>query len=154
MSDPQPADMKIEGQKRSIWRNLSLTWIVPIAALLVTLFIAWQTWAERGTRIEISFENAAGVVPGETSVRYRDVEIGIVEEVRFTEDLSRVMVTAGIDRNVAASLASILVASDPMSTAAEGSACGTGRATAVGADVFGSMRMRSPVTWYTRSLST
>jgi len=96
--------MKIEGQKRSIWRNLSLTWIVPIAALLVTLFIAWQTWAERGTRIEISFENAAGVVPGETSVRYRDVEIGIVEEVRFTEDLSRVMVTAGIDRNVAASL--------------------------------------------------
>ena len=45
MSDPQPADMKIEGQKRSIWRNLSLTWIVPIAALLVTLFIAWQTWA-------------------------------------------------------------------------------------------------------------
>ena len=92
--------MKIEGRKRSIWSNLSPTWLVPIAALAVTLFIAWQSYAERGSLITIRFENAAGVVPGETTVRYRDVGIGEVESVEFTSDLSSVMVEARIDREV------------------------------------------------------
>ena len=56
MSDPRPAEMEIEGPKRSIWRNLSLTWLIPIAALAITLLIAWQSWAERGARIEITFD--------------------------------------------------------------------------------------------------
>ena len=58
MTDPRPATPEVSGPRRSIWRNLSLVWLVPLAALLVTLGIAWQTWAERGTRIEITFENA------------------------------------------------------------------------------------------------
>ena len=32
MSDPRPAEMEIEGPKRSVWRNLSLVWLVPFAA--------------------------------------------------------------------------------------------------------------------------
>ncbi|MCR8546238.1 MlaD family protein [Salipiger sp. P9] len=104
MSDPRPAEMEIEGPKRSVWRNLSLVWLVPFAALAVTLFIAWQSWAERGTRIEIRFENAAGVVPDETAIRYRDVSVGFVEDVEFSSDLASVLVHARIDNTVAGSL--------------------------------------------------
>ncbi|MGR3378253.1 MlaD family protein [Salipiger abyssi] len=104
MSDPRPADMEIEGPKRSIWRNLSLVWLVPFAALAVTLLIAWQSWAERGARIEIHFENAAGVVPEETAIRYRDVSVGFVEAVEFSNDLTSVIVSARIDNTVAESL--------------------------------------------------
>ena len=99
-----PADMVISPPKRSFWRNLSYVWLVPFAALLVTLFIAWQSWAERGQKIEILFENAAGITADETTLRYRDVEIGIVEEVTFAPDLASVVVSARIDRTVAASL--------------------------------------------------
>jgi len=100
----QPADMVIAPAKRSFWRNLSYVWLVPLAALVVTLFIAWQSWAERGQRIEILFENAAGVTADETTLRYRDVNIGVVEDITFAPDLSSVVVTARIDRTVAASL--------------------------------------------------
>ncbi len=106
MSDPRPAEMEIEGPKRSIWRNLSLTWLIPIAALAITLLIAWQSWAERGARIEITFENAAGIVPGETALRFRDVNIGLVEDVTFANDLSSVRIGARIDNIVAESLPS------------------------------------------------
>ncbi|AJE47809.1 MlaD family protein [Celeribacter indicus] len=101
MTEPEPASTVVEGPKRSFWRNLSLVWLVPLAALAVTLFIAWQSWAERGTVIEISFENAAGITPEETLIRYRDVNIGVVEDVSFSSDLAAVVVHARIDRTVA-----------------------------------------------------
>ena len=104
MTDPRPATPEVSGPRRSIWRNLSLVWLVPLAALLVTLGIAWQTWAERGTRIEITFENAAGVTPEETTIRFRDVIVGMVEDVTFAEDLATVVIGARVDANVAESL--------------------------------------------------
>ncbi|WP_289152729.1 MlaD family protein [uncultured Salipiger sp.] len=104
MTEPRPAEMQIEGPKRSIWRNLSLTWLVPILALAITLGIAWKSFSERGSRIEITFENAAGIVAGETSIRYRDVDIGVVEDVAFSSDLTSVLVKARVDNNVASSL--------------------------------------------------
>jgi paraquat-inducible protein B len=104
VSDVQPTEMVVEGPKRSAWRNLSYVWLVPLAALAVTLFIAWQSWAERGQRIEILFENAAGITANETALRYRDVTIGLVEDVAFSADLTSVVIGARIDRTVAESL--------------------------------------------------
>ena len=104
MSEPKPAKMEVEPKRRSVWRNLSLVWLVPLAAIAVTVFIAWQSLAERGALIEITFENAAGITADDTTIRYRDVIVGTVEEVVFSEDLAEVRVSARIDRNVADSL--------------------------------------------------
>ena len=104
MSAPRPADMDMSPAKKSIWRNLSFVWLVPIAALAVTLFIAWQSWAARGSLIEIRFTNAAGITAEETVVRYRDVSVGLVEKVSFAPDMESVVVSARIDQNVAANL--------------------------------------------------
>ncbi len=104
MSYQDPAEMKIDPPKRSFWRNLSLIWLVPLFAVVISLGIAWQTFAARGVQIEIVFDNASGVTPGETIIRFRDVRIGTVEDVQFTPDLSQVLVTASIDRAVADTL--------------------------------------------------
>ncbi|UWQ63509.1 MlaD family protein [Leisingera caerulea] len=101
MSTPEPATMKVSAQRPSPWRNLSLVWLVPLAALAVSLGIAWQAYSERGVLIRITFENASGIVANETTVRYRDVAIGQVEELGFTEDLSKVTVWARIDKKIA-----------------------------------------------------
>lgn len=101
---PQPAEMEIEPENRSFWRNLSLVWLVPLAALAVTLFVAWQTWSDRGQLIEIRFENASGVVPDETGLRYRDVVVGFVEDVAFTDDLTAIDVSVRVDRDIAEAL--------------------------------------------------
>ncbi len=101
MSDPRPADFDVTPPRPSFWRNLSFVWLVPILALAVSLGVAWRTFADRGVLIEISFLNAAGVTPGETTIRFRDVVIGTVEDVSFSADLSRVVVAARIDNEIA-----------------------------------------------------
>ncbi|WP_416881239.1 intermembrane transport protein PqiB [Marivita sp.] len=101
MSDPTPADMKVSAPRKSLFRNLSVVWLVPLVALGVSLGIAWQNYADRGTLIEIAFRNASGVVAGETTLRYRDVVVGTVEDVRFTSDLGQVLVYVRVDNDVA-----------------------------------------------------
>ena len=98
---PTPPEAEIVPARRSPWRNLSVVWLVPLAALVISLLIAWRSYADRGTLIQITFENAAGVAAGETQVRYRDVVIGVVEEVGFTSGLENVVVSARIDKDVA-----------------------------------------------------
>ena len=56
---------------------------MPILALAVSLGVAWRAYSDRGGLIEITFTNAAGVTPGETTIRFRDVVIGTVETRRL-----------------------------------------------------------------------
>ncbi len=93
--------MDVRPVKQRIWRRLSLVWIVPIFALAVSLFAAWQNYADRGTLITISFENAAGIAAGETLIKYRDVTVGEVEKVEFAPGLGDVLVHARVDKTVA-----------------------------------------------------
>ncbi len=101
MTDPTPSDLDISTSRPSPWRNLSFVWLVPILALVVSLGIAWQTYADRGVIIQITFADAEGITEGETTIRYRDVSIGTVERMGFTPDLSQVLVTARIDKEIA-----------------------------------------------------
>ena len=95
-----PADLDIRPVKRPLWQRLSLVWLIPIAALAVSLFTTWQNYQDQGTLITIRFDNAAGITAGETAVKYRDVDVGRVESLEFAEDLSEVLVYARIDKNV------------------------------------------------------
>lgn len=100
MTDQQPPFPEVEPQSRSVLRNLSFVWLVPVLALAVALGIAYQAYSDRGTLIEIRFDNAAGVAAGDTTIRYRDVVIGEVEDVHFTPDLQAVIVAARVENDV------------------------------------------------------
>lgn len=99
--DAKIAEMTVSPVRRPLWQRVSLVWLVPLIALAVSLFVAWQNYASRGTLIEISFENAAGIVPEETVIKFRDVTVGRVERVSFSEGLTDVIVSARIANNVA-----------------------------------------------------
>ena len=104
MSDQDPigaAPLDIRPIKKRVWRRLSLVWLVPIIALGVSLWAAWQNYQDRGTLITIAFENAAGITAAETQIRYRDVVVGEVEDVEFDAGLSVVLVHARVDQTVA-----------------------------------------------------
>lgn len=100
-NDTGPAPFDVRPVKRRIWQRLSLVWLVPFFALAISLWAAWQSYADRGTLITISFENAAGISAGETTIKYRDVTVGEVEDVEFSEGLTDVLVHARIDKTVA-----------------------------------------------------
>ncbi len=96
-----PPEVPVESARRSFFDRVSIVWIVPALALLIVLGVAWHTYADRGPLIAITFENASGVRAGETELRYRDVTVGLVEKVGFTADLSQVVVSVRINKNVA-----------------------------------------------------
>jgi len=100
-ADNGVAPLDIRPGKPSLIQRISVVWLVPFLALAISLWAAWQNYADRGTLIVISFENAAGISAGETEIRYRDVHIGEVESVEFAEGLSDVLVSARVDNTVA-----------------------------------------------------
>ena len=75
--DPTPQDAAAPGPdlprlqaapaRRSRWRNVSLVWLVPLIAVVVSLGVAWRSYADRGTYITITFDDASGISPGETT---------------------------------------------------------------------------------------
>ena len=96
-----PPPVPIEPARRSWVERVSVVWVVPIAALLIALGVAWSSYADRGPLIEIRFETAAGVAASQTELQYRDVAVGLVEDVRFAEDLSAVIAVVRVDKDVA-----------------------------------------------------
>jgi paraquat-inducible protein B len=75
-------------------RRPSIVWLIPLVAALVGAFVAWRTFSELGPLIEIEFSSAEGLEAGKTKVKYKDVEVGVVEEIRLQPDLSGVVCTA------------------------------------------------------------
>ncbi len=82
--------------------GLPLIWLVPILALIVTLGVGWNMLASRGTLISVAFKDATGITPGETALKFREITVGRVESVRFTEDLQQVLVHIRVDKDLAA----------------------------------------------------
>ena len=94
-------DIEVEKTRESLLERASVVWIVPLGALAIALAVAIYSFAERGPLIEITFDNASGVAAGQTQLRYRDVTVGLVETVTFTEGLSKVLVSVRLDKKVA-----------------------------------------------------
>ncbi|WP_234854440.1 PqiB family protein [Paracoccus everestensis] len=98
---PRPASPVRKTAARAAQAGINVIWLVPIIALVVTLGIAWNAYADRGAMIEVEFADATGVTPGETALRFREITVGQVESVSFTADLSRVVVKIRVDKDVA-----------------------------------------------------
>ncbi|TYP68539.1 paraquat-inducible protein B [Stutzerimonas stutzeri] len=96
-----PASPVRKTAARAAQAGINVIWIVPIVALIVTLGIAWNAFRDRGSVIEIEFADATGITPGETTLRFREITVGGVEGVKFTDDLSRVVVSVRVDTDVA-----------------------------------------------------
>ncbi len=102
MTDPTgPAPLDVRPARGNPLARLSLVWLVPLFALIVSLSVAWQSYSNRGTLIEIVFDDASGIAAGETVIKYRDVNIGRVEDVRFSAGLDVVIVEARINKDIA-----------------------------------------------------
>lgn len=96
----KPAPPVRKAAARASGAGLSLIWLVPILALVVTLGLAWNAYSGRGTLISVEFADATGVTPGETTLKFREITVGKVESVRFTPDLARVVVNIRVDQDV------------------------------------------------------
>lgn len=97
----KPAEPVRKTTVRAARAGSSLIWLVPILALIVTLGVGWNMIASRGTLISVDFEDATGLIPGETLLKFREITVGKVEAVRFTSDLKQVRVQIRVDKDLA-----------------------------------------------------
>ncbi len=79
--------------------KLSAVWIIPLLALLLGVFLVVQAWLTEGPEIEIHFKTASGLEQGKTRIKYRNVDIGVVDKVRLNNNFEGVVATAKLDRH-------------------------------------------------------
>ncbi|MDX1708187.1 MAG: MlaD family protein, partial [Desulfobacterales bacterium] len=75
-------------------KQISIVWLIPMVAVLIGGWLAYKGLSEKGPMVAITFESAEGLESGKTLVKYKDVKIGQVESIRFSADLSKVIVSA------------------------------------------------------------
>jgi paraquat-inducible protein B len=96
---PDLSELPAAVPARTLWGRLPLVWILPALVVLVGGFVVIREKLNQGTSIEIRFANAEGLEANKTRVRYKDVEIGEVTDIRVSDDRKGVIVTADIHRN-------------------------------------------------------
>lgn len=73
------------------WR-FSLVWLIPLIALAIGLSLFAKAILETGPTISVSFRSADGLQAGKTTVRYKEVDIGLVRRIELAKDRSHVIV--------------------------------------------------------------
>ncbi len=86
----------VESQKPQI---LTSVWIIPIIALIVALWLAWQYFSELGPKVEIIFKSGSGLKVGESQVKMRDVPIGVVKKIELLDQKKGVLVTVRLNND-------------------------------------------------------
>ncbi len=91
----EPVEARVRPRRWVAW-----VWIVPIAAATVLVWLAWQTLAERGPEITISFSAAQGLQPGQATIQHLNAVVGTVTSLHLSHDMKRVIVRARMIRRV------------------------------------------------------
>jgi paraquat-inducible protein B len=78
--------------------RISAIWIIPLLALALGAYMVVYTWMTEGPEINITFKTAEGLEAGKTKIKYRDVDMGLVEEVRLSDDLAKVVARVKLER--------------------------------------------------------
>ncbi|MEH6814861.1 MAG: MlaD family protein [Motiliproteus sp.] len=77
--------------------GISVIWIVPLMALLAAGWLGYRAWQQTGPTIDIAFVAASGIAVGKTEIRFKDVKIGLVNDVSLDKDLQQVRVSAEME---------------------------------------------------------
>lgn len=79
-------------------RKFSGIWLIPLLALVLGIYMVIDNLLNEGPEIEISFATANGLEQGKTRVKYRDVDMGVVQNVRLNDNFDGVIATVKLDR--------------------------------------------------------
>lgn len=84
-------------ERRRDWLP-SLIWLIPIVAALVGITLVAKLLLDRGPMITLSFKSADGLEAGKTAVKFKEVQIGTVQEITLAQDRLTVDVTVQLKK--------------------------------------------------------
>lgn len=92
---PAPPEPATSQTRRS---RISLVWLIPLVAALIAAYLGYRTIEQRGPMVELTFRTGDGLAAGQTRVRHKAVALGVVETIRLSQDMSRVVVGVRMTR--------------------------------------------------------
>ncbi len=87
---PYPA-ADVRTSRRRRW-TLPLVWLVPLAAVAIGAWLAWDALSRRGPTITVSFQSAEGLQTGQSQLKFKDLTLGTVRGLTLSPDRKRVLV--------------------------------------------------------------
>ena len=78
----------------------STIWLVPLVTALVGGWLIVRTLTDQAPVATIQFQTAEGIVAGKTKIKYKNVDIGIVDEVAFAEGFSNIILTVTFNQGL------------------------------------------------------
>jgi paraquat-inducible protein B len=94
---PEAPDELPEAKIQEAKGGLPMIWLLPLVAVLIGAWLVYKTFTEQGPTITIQFQNAEGIEPSKTKIKYRNVDVGVVKDVAFGKDLSHVIITVEME---------------------------------------------------------
>ncbi len=79
-------------------RWFAWVWVVPSVALGIVIWLAWRSPGRSRPGITIAFKVADGLQAGQTKIQHRNADVGTVDSMELTPDMSRVIVHARMTR--------------------------------------------------------
>jgi paraquat-inducible protein B len=78
-------------------KRWSPVWIIPIVTALIGAWILFYHFSHQGPQVTLVTTSAEGLEAGKTKIKSRSVDVGTVESVTLSEDLSKVLVQARLN---------------------------------------------------------
>jgi len=79
-------------------RRFSIIWIVPLVAVAIGAWLAWDTLSKEGPTIKISFDSGEGLQAGQSQLKYKEIAFGTVKSLELSPDQTHVVVTVATTR--------------------------------------------------------
>src|ERR1700720_3772270 len=79
-------------------RRFSIIWIVPLVAVAIGAWLAWDTLSKEGPTIKISFDGGEGLQAGQSQLKYKDIVFGTVKSLVLSPDQTHVVITVATTR--------------------------------------------------------
>lgn len=77
--------------------SVGLVWLVPLLALLIGGWLAYNHWQHQPVMISLLFANGEGLVAGKTEVRYQGITLGVVKDVKLDSSMRSVIATVAME---------------------------------------------------------
>jgi paraquat-inducible protein B len=79
-------------------RRFPVIWLIPLIAIAIGAWLAWDTLSKQGPTIRVTFDTAEGLQVGQSQLKYREIVLGTVKSLDLTRDHSHVVVTIATTR--------------------------------------------------------
>ncbi|MBL4667054.1 MAG: MCE family protein, partial [Sneathiella sp.] len=80
------------------YTGLMSIWLIPLVAITIAGWLIFQSFLDKGPEITISLSSAKGLEAGKTSLKYKDVVIGVVARIEFPDEGDGIDVIVSINK--------------------------------------------------------